>query len=97
MENTSDIEKLITEIKKLTTEATSSLYTKPKAKPFIDSLKSLEYRLPKNNPALKHMFSEFVCHVKEASGHGRNKEHWLSLLSRDLILIEQELRRTNKD
>jgi len=96
MKNTFDIEILLTEIKKLTNEAIAPWHTKPKAKPYISNLKFLEHKIP-NNPTLKKIFSDLVSHVTEASGHGRNKEHWLYFVERDLVLLESELKRIYND
>jgi hypothetical protein len=96
MTNNSNTEDLFTKIKKLSDEAIASYHTKPKAKPYVEQLKFLRHDLPEN-PVSKKIFDDLVCHVEEASGHGRNKEHWLSFVSRDVILLEWELKRTGNN
>ena len=91
--NIIDTEKLFKEIKNIANEAIASWHTKPKAKPYVNQLRFYGYKLPEN-PILKNIFYDLVSHVNEASGHGRNKQHWLYFVERDLVLLENELKRT---
>jgi hypothetical protein len=85
------IENLLTEIKKLTNEATVSYHTKPKAKIYVSQLKCLESKIPKN-PKLKQIFYKLVNHVDVASGQIKNKQHWLYFVEQDLVSLEHELK-----
>jgi len=42
---------------------------------------------------VRSIFDELVCHAEAASGHGRDKQHWLSFVTQDLILLEWEFKR----
>ena len=90
----SNARNLLAEIKKTTNEAVASYNTKPKAKPYIQRLIFLRSNLP-DYPSVRSIFDELVCHAEAASGHGRDKQHWLSFVTQDLILLEWEFKRFN--
>ena len=92
MNENSNTETLFEKIKKLTNEAIATYHTKPKAKPYVEQLKFMAFSLP-DNPLLRNLFDKLVSHVDAASGHGRDKEHWLYFVSQDLVLLENELKR----
>ena len=90
----SNTEALFANIKNLTNEAIASYYTKPQAKPYIEQLCFLRSDLP-NFPSVRDLFDKLTGHVDAASGHGRNKQHWLYFVTQDLILLEWEFKRFN--
>jgi len=87
-------ETLFSEIKKLSGEAVASYHTKKNAKPYVEQLLFLRANLP-DNPSVRDLFDKLVNHVDAATGHGRDKQHWLFFVSRDLVLLELEFNRLN--
>jgi len=91
MSENSNTENLLAKIKQLKDDAVATYHTKKTAKPFVEQLKSIEYQLPEN-PALRYLFCEFVCYVSEASGQGRDKQHWLSSVAQYYNRFENDLK-----
>jgi hypothetical protein len=84
------------EIQKLAKEATATWNTKKSAEIHISKLQFMRSSLP-NNITLRKYFDDLVCHVKAASGHTRNKEHWMYFVERDLVTLEWEFNHTEQD
>jgi len=89
-------ETLYSKIKDLANDAVESYLTKQEAKPYVDQLIFLRYQLP-NDPLLRGTFDKLVGSVEAASGQGRDKQHWLMYVSQNLIQLESDFSRINRE
>jgi len=94
--NNTKEENLFSEIKRLSYEAVASYLTKPKAKPYVQQLNLLRYRLPQKQPFVS-IFDKLVGSVDAATGQIRDKQHWLYFVERHLTLLEWEFSRLNRE
>ena len=88
-------ETLFSKIKNLSETAVASYLTKKTAKPYVEQLNFLRSSLPKIT-SLRQTFDKLVGSVEAASGQGRDKDHWLMFVSRNLILLEDEFNRLER-
>ena len=82
---------IMADIRRIANEVVAGYHTKKSALPLISQLSGLRCRLP-DIPHIRQHFDHLVCMAKEASGHGRQKQHWLSILEKDIILLEMDLK-----
>jgi hypothetical protein len=74
-------------IKKIVNEAIGTWHTKKSANIYISELLTMSSFLP-NDLDVKINFEKLIGHVKEAAGQGKDKQHWMYFVERDMVTLE---------